>query len=114
MSTIGNIGIGLFILIILWILTLLLFVVAVKIQSNLGWFGIAFSSLVTIVLISIPIDRNKPEYYQDLEVNYRDVTQTVLISFLVFSVIIGFVSFFILHCIESSRPKRIDTWIKTS
>lgn len=59
MSTIGSIGIGLFILIILWIFALVVFVIAVRTQSNLGWFTIAISTIITITLVAIPVEKRR-------------------------------------------------------
>lgn len=57
MTTIGNIGVGLFILIIIWILALLVFVLAVKTQSNLGWIALGTALLITVILIVIPTEK---------------------------------------------------------
>lgn len=62
MTTIGNIGIGLFILIIVWISTLIIFFIAVKTQSNLGWVAIGIALLITLILVLIPVEKiNKAE-----------------------------------------------------
>lgn len=59
MSTAGNIGFGLLTLLILWILTLIIFVIAIKLQSNIAWIALGLTSAVTIVLLVIPTE--KPE-----------------------------------------------------
>lgn len=56
MTTIGSIGIGLFILIILWILALILFVVSVRLQSNLGWIGLGVVLSFTLIVSLIPLE----------------------------------------------------------
>jgi len=57
MTTIGSIGVGLFILIIIWILALIVFVIAVRTQSNLGWFALGAATLLTVILVVIPTDK---------------------------------------------------------
>lgn len=57
MTTVGNIGIGLFILIVIWILALIIFVLAVRTQSYLGWLAVGTAFCVTIILILIPTEK---------------------------------------------------------
>lgn len=61
MTTIGSIGIGLFVLIILWILALIVFVVAVRNQSNFGWFAVSVALITTIILIIIPTEKQEQQ-----------------------------------------------------
>lgn len=105
MTTVGNVGIGLFILIILWILALIIFVIAVKTQSNLGWFALGIAAVVTIILTTIPTEHQETQ--KILSYDYSYVYRSVLLWFLITSVFIGSFSIFILHCIEPIRPKRI-------
>lgn len=79
MTTIGSIGIGLFILIIVWILALIIFVFAVRAQSNFGWVALGVAALVTVVLISIPTQKaNRQEEFQT-EVSYDTKKITYLL-----------------------------------
>lgn len=59
MSTAGNIGFGLLTLLILWIVTLIIFVIAIKLQSNIAWIALGLTSAVTVILLIIPTE--KPE-----------------------------------------------------
>lgn len=59
MSTAGNIGFGLLTLLLLWIVTLIIFVIAIKLQSNIAWIALGLTSAVTIILLIIPT--GKPE-----------------------------------------------------
>jgi len=111
MTTIGSIGVGLFILIIIWILALVAFVFAVRVQSNLGWFALAAATVLTLILVVIPTEKHRTEV-EDLPVLEKDYSYTyrsLLLSFLILSIIVGFVSFFVLHCIEPVRPKLIKS-----
>ncbi|KAJ8975066.1 hypothetical protein NQ317_005783 [Molorchus minor] len=59
--TIGNIGIGLLLLIIIWIAALIVFVVGVKLQSNISWIALGSATAITVLLLIIPADRkNRP------------------------------------------------------
>lgn len=64
MSTIGGVGIGLLILLILWISTLIIFVICVKLQNNLGWIFLFVTSIITLILLAIPLeDKKKQEIF---------------------------------------------------
>lgn len=56
--TIGNIGVGLFILLILWIGALVIFVIGVKLQSNISWIVLVSATLFTVILLLIPTSSN--------------------------------------------------------
>lgn len=58
MTTVGNLGIGLLILIFLWIITLIIFVVGVKLQSNISWIALGTASAISILLLVIPTDKS--------------------------------------------------------
>lgn len=60
MTTIGNVGIGIFILIILWIITLVVFVIGVRLQSNISWITLGSTTAITILLLIIPTDKGTP------------------------------------------------------
>lgn len=59
MTTIGSVGIGLFVLIILWILALIVFVVAIRNDSNFGWFTVSVTFITTVILIIIPTEKQE-------------------------------------------------------
>lgn len=132
MTTIGNIGVGLFILIIIWILALLVFVFAVKTQSNLGWISLGTALLVTIILVVIPTEKKNQAEEEDIgisvcknifllmlqnnnalllqEKDYAYIGRICLLTFLLLSVLIGFISFFILHCVVPVRAHSIKAF----
>lgn len=133
MTTVGNIGIGLLVLIILWIVALIIFVVAVRNQSNIGWFAVAVAIVTTIILIIIPTEKQQEQLEQivvtvseeqvtvfffrlldfvfDLqEKDYGFVYRTLLLTFIFLSVLIGFIAFFIVHCTEPIRAKTVKTF----
>ncbi|XP_050506378.1 transmembrane protein 218-like [Diabrotica virgifera virgifera] len=110
MTTIGNVGIGLFILIILWIITLVVFIVSIKLQSNISWISLGSATAITIILLIIPTDKGIPlEESEVFEKDYCFVYKNLLLAILLFSGLLGFGSFFILHCTVPVRPKPIHS-----
>lgn len=62
MTTIGNIGVGLFVLILLWITALIIFVFAIKFGSNIGWLALLFAISTTLVLLIIPLEKEEQQF----------------------------------------------------
>lgn len=112
MTTIGNIGIGLFLLIIVWIIALIVFVIGVKLQSNISWVALGTATSLTLLLIIIPTDKKyqQVEEPETIEKDYMIIYKNIFLAFLSFSAIVGFVSFFILHCIEPVRAKPVKSF----
>lgn len=130
MTTIGSIGIGLFVLIILWCLALILFVIAVRNQSNFGWFVVGIALIITIILITIPTEKQEQPLEDFVvtvstvliffsgttnilifqEKDYSYIYRTLLLTFVLLSALIGFVAFFILQCIEPIRAKTVKAF----
>ncbi|XP_044254070.1 transmembrane protein 218-like [Tribolium madens] len=106
---IGSIGVGLFVLIILWILTLIIFVVGIKYQNNIAWIILIVTTILTITLIIIPLEDPKTpiEGGDSFEKDYKFVYRVILLSFLIASAFLGFIFFFLLHCVERIQPKAI-------
>lgn len=74
MTTIGNIGIGLFILLLLWIGTLIIFVIGVKLQSNLSWIALVLASLITVVLLLFPTNKSLLE--KEIDINVSNILKS--------------------------------------
>ena len=131
MPTVGNIGIGLFVLIILWIVSLSVFVYFIREQSSIGWFTVITATLVTVILISIPLQPK--QLVEEIEVSvtstnrlfprtcyvnvcnfqekdYNLLYRRLVLGFLSICSILACVAFFFLHCVESVRPKPIKTF----
>lgn len=56
---IGTIGVGLFVLIIVWILALIVFVVGIKFDNNFAWLSLSTAAILTVTLVLIPIENPK-------------------------------------------------------
>ncbi|KAG5897927.1 hypothetical protein JTB14_014041 [Gonioctena quinquepunctata] len=111
MTTIGNVGIGLFVLLILWIITLIIFVVGVRLQSNISWITLGSATAITIILLIVPTDKGTPlEEFDAVEKDYCIIYKNLLLSVLLLSCFLGFICFFVFHCIEPVRPKPIKSF----
>lgn len=107
MTTVGNIGIGLLILIIVWIIALIFFVISVHQQSNLGWIGLGAATVLTLILTLIPIE-DKSNNLNDLvpeEKDYSQIYKYLLLGILTTCAILSFLVFFLGFCIQLRRPK---------
>lgn len=112
LTTIGNIGIGLLILILVWIFALGIFVIAVKLQSNIAWIALCTAAVITIILASFPVEKHNKELY-DIETEDRDFTliyKNLVLVFLLLSAVLGSVAFFLFHCIEPVHAKAIHSF----
>lgn len=56
MTRVGDIGIGIFVLIAIWIVTLFILVHSIRSQNNVGWIMLAISTCITVTLVIIPTD----------------------------------------------------------
>ncbi|GJQ87619.1 hypothetical protein Trydic_g17447 [Trypoxylus dichotomus] len=90
MTRIGDIGIGIFILIILWIATLIILVHSIRAQNNVGWISLAISTCITITLVIIPTDSKEKEYKEyDQNNDYTFIYKTALLTLLTISAILA-------------------------
>ncbi|CAH1992128.1 unnamed protein product [Acanthoscelides obtectus] len=111
MTTVGNVGIGLLILIFVWIVALVLFIVGVKLQNNISWIALGCATIISILLLVIPTDKRRPaEETETTEKDYTDIYKKIFVGFIWLSGIIGFGFFFVLHCIEPIHPKPIKSF----
>ncbi|XP_044749488.1 transmembrane protein 218 isoform X3 [Coccinella septempunctata] len=111
MITVGSIGIGLLILIIVWIIALGIYVIAVKLQSNISWIALGTAAVITIILISFPVEKHNREIYNiQSETDFKFIYKNLVLVILFTSSIVGFVAFFLFHCIEPVRAKPIQSF----
>lgn len=110
MTIIGNIGIGIFILTILWILTLFIVVIGVRLQSNISWIILGLATAITILLLIIPTDKEIQLNKLDIEEDYWFIYKNILLSILLLSCIVGFGSFFVIHCTSPIHPDAIQSF----
>jgi len=112
MTTIGNIGLGLFILLIVWIVTIIVFVIGIKLQSNIAWIALGSATALTVILLCIPTEKHNkvPVELDIVEKDYIIVYKNCILAFLILSILAGLFIFFIGYCIVPIRPKPIKTF----
>ncbi|KAH1026431.1 hypothetical protein HUJ05_000101 [Dendroctonus ponderosae] len=111
MATIGNIGFGLLILLVLWIITIIVFVVAIKLQSNIAWVALGLSTALTVVLLTIPTEKHVSLHVPNIvEKDYIIIYKKLILTFLVASLVVGLLTFFISYCIKPIRPKLFNSF----
>ena len=55
-----GVGLGLFIILTLWISAGLIFLISLRIEKRIGAFALAVAAIVTIILISVPRNPQHP------------------------------------------------------
>lgn len=55
-----GVGVGLFIILSLWVLAALIFVISLRVEKKVGAIAILLVSAITIILISVPRASEKP------------------------------------------------------
>lgn len=106
MTTIGSIGIGLFILLIVWIVAIIIFVIGIKLQSNIAWIALGSASLLTVILLCIPTEKHqKHSDIEFVEKDYIIIYKNCILAFMLLSALVGLFIFFISYCIEPIRPR---------
>lgn len=55
-----GVGVGLFIILSLWVLAALIFVISLRVERKIGAIAILLVSALTIILISVPRASEKP------------------------------------------------------
>jgi len=111
MTTIGGVGIGFYLLGIVWILAIIFFVITIPLESNLGWVGLTAATIFTILLVLIPTEINRG-IESDLgpEKDYSHIYRYILLATLITCVCISFFIIFTLYCINPVRPKAIPSF----
>ncbi|KAJ3659437.1 hypothetical protein Zmor_011126 [Zophobas morio] len=90
---IGNLGIGLFLLI----------------TNNIAWISLSIAGTFTIILLFIPLGTpvQISEIQSNLDKDHIYIYQVTLLALLILTAVLGFIFFFVLHCIEPVRSKTV-------
>lgn len=105
----SNFGVGVYFLTVLWIITLFLCWVSVRTGHYIGKISVGISSLLTIVLVSLP----KGDSRNIHDANFYDhlfVTRYAILSFLLVSVIVGSVYCFIYVCLAPVETRKVKAF----
>lgn len=68
---VGSIGVGLLILILVWIIAIIVFVIGVKLQNNISWIVLISATVFTAILVLFPLETNSNQ--KRLEVTENSV-----------------------------------------
>ncbi|XP_045203566.1 transmembrane protein 218-like [Mercenaria mercenaria] len=107
-NTVLGVGIGLFLIILVWALSLFLCIVfsrAVGAISNIGIVMILFATLFTVILLVLP--REDFEAPTTKIYDYSIIFRSVLIAACSLFLVIGLVAFLIIHLMEPVYAKPI-------
>ncbi|CAB3388623.1 Hypothetical predicted protein [Cloeon dipterum] len=102
-----GVGVGLFVLIALWVSAFLLCIVSLRAQRNAGFVAILAAVLLTTVLLVLPIDspedtETKPSWSPKVYDHFF-IWRILLLVFLLLSVVGGCVNFVYSHLMEPQK-----------
>lgn len=109
-ALIFGVGVGLFIIIALWAIALLLCLVSLRSQKNIGLLGILAASFFTGFLLLLPIDSPSDSIESSRIPKIHDyyfIWRILLIIFLTLSAICGSIIFVYSHIMEPKIAKPI-------
>ncbi|XP_017754849.1 PREDICTED: uncharacterized protein LOC108547031 [Eufriesea mexicana] len=110
-NLIFGVGIGLFLILILWGLALLVFIISLRIENKIGTIVIFIVSICTIILITLPRASEKPNTIDKKIYDHLFIWRILLLILLIISSLIGLMGYIKFAVIESIRPIRITNWI---
>ncbi|XP_014487260.1 PREDICTED: uncharacterized protein LOC106751031 [Dinoponera quadriceps] len=110
-TLIFGVGIGLFIILGLWVLAALIFLISLRIEKKVGAIAILLVSVLTIILISVPRASEKPAATENKVYDRLFVWRIILLILLLISSIIGLTGYIKFGLVETVRPVRISNWV---
>ncbi|XP_012525055.1 uncharacterized protein LOC105830337 [Monomorium pharaonis] len=106
-----GVGVGLFIILGLWVLAALVFVVSLRVERKVGAIAILIVSVLTIILISVPRASEKPASKDSKVYDRLFIWRVILLIVLLVSAIISLVGYIKFGLVEVVRPIRISSWV---
>ncbi|XP_024868083.1 transmembrane protein 218-like [Temnothorax curvispinosus] len=106
-----GVGVGLFIILSLWVLAALIFVISLRVERKVGAIAILLVSALTIILISVPRASEKPAPASSKVYDRLFVWRVILLILLFVSSIISLVGYIKFGVVEAVRPVRITSWV---
>lgn len=106
-----GVGIGLFLILILWAAALLVFFISLRIEKKIGTIAILVVSICTIVLIALPRASEKSTTADKKIYDHLFIWRILLLVLLIISSIIGLVGYVKFGVTEPVRPIRITNWV---
>lgn len=105
------VGLGVYILSTIWLISLLLCIVSVRTGQLIGAIAFIVSSLITLLLILIPRVSNTNEAHASEKVYDRlFILRYCSLAFMVISFLGGFGYFFVYHCLSPVQTKKLQHW----
>lgn len=102
------IGLGVYILSTVWLITLLFCIISVRTGQLFGAIAFIISSLITLLLILIPRVSNLADVLESEKVYDRlFILRYCTLAFMVISILGGFGYFFVYHCMSPVQTKKL-------
>ncbi|KAK0158321.1 hypothetical protein PV328_009338 [Microctonus aethiopoides] len=106
-----GIGIGLFVILTLWLSAALIFTVSLRIDKRIGAIAIAVTAIITIILISVPRSSDNPASHQEKPYDQLFIWRVILLTVLAGSSLIAIFGYVKYELMECKKPQRITNWI---
>nr|XP_012134531.1 PREDICTED: uncharacterized protein LOC105661766 isoform X2 [Megachile rotundata] len=106
-----GVGIGLFVILILWAIALLIFVISLRVEKKIGIIAILIVGVCTIILIALPKTSEKSNTTGKKIYDHLFIWRIILLVLLSISSVIGLVGYFKFTLTEPIRPVRISNWV---
>ncbi|XP_014219803.1 transmembrane protein 218-like [Copidosoma floridanum] len=106
-----GLGLGLFVLLIIWVLAGLVFLVSLRIEQRIGAVALAVAAIITIVLVSVPRAPEHPVPHENKPYDHFFIWRLITTILLGASAVVAIVSYFKLGLMEVARPQRIKNWV---
>ncbi|GAB1867274.1 Transmembrane protein 218 [Camponotus japonicus] len=106
-----GIGVGLFIILSLWVLAALIFVISLRVEKKVGAIAILLVSAFTIILINVPRASEKPAPTESKVYDRLFIWRITLLILLLISSAISLIGYIKFGLVETVRPVRISNWV---
>ncbi|XP_074111886.1 transmembrane protein 218 [Cotesia typhae] len=106
-----GIGVGLFVILTLWLSAALIFAVSFRIDKKIGAIAITVAAIITIVLVSVPRSSEYPSSFQEKPYDQLFVWRVILLTVLVGSSLIALFGYVKYELMDFKKPQRIVNWI---
>ncbi|XP_015587382.1 uncharacterized protein LOC107264048 isoform X3 [Cephus cinctus] len=110
-TLIFGIGLGLFIVLCLWVSAGLICLVSLRIERRIGAIALCIATAATIILVSLPRSTETPSVREDKLYDHLFVWRIILLILLAVSSLVGFLAYFKFELLEPIKPMRISTWV---
>ncbi|XP_014225552.1 uncharacterized protein LOC106651534 [Trichogramma pretiosum] len=110
-SHIFGVGLGLFVILTLWISAGLIFLISLRIEKRIGAVALAVAAIITIILVSVPRAPQHPVSQENKPYDHFFIWRMILLILLVASSVIGFIGYIKFELMDIARPQRVRNWV---